>query len=169
MLSVLLCGSFLGLVGCPNRGTPSKTPRRLKPGTPVDIELRQVGGGTLSLSHFRGKPLVILFFATWCLPCQLQAARMHRVRAALGGKARLGLLGISVDHQPGLVRPFVEAAGFNFRCAYGYARMVKGGPLGAVRGVPRVMVLDAAGRVVVDYPRIVDERTLRKTLKPLLR
>jgi peroxiredoxin len=135
----------------------------------VDLELRRVGGGTLNLSHFRGKPLVILFFATWCLPCQLQAARLHRVRAALGGRARLGLLGISVDHQPRLVRPFVEAAGFNFPSAYGYARMVKSGPLGAVRGVPRIVVLDAAGRVAADYPRIVDERTLRETLKPLLR
>ena len=81
----------------------------------------------------------------------------------------MAVLGVSIDLNKRLVPTFVEAAGFNFPVAYGSAAMVRESPLGAVRGVPRTLVLDTKGRVKADYYRIVDTAELLKVLKPLLR
>ncbi len=134
---------------------------------PVDMELERLGGGTVSLSSFRGKPLVVLFFATWCVVCQVQVARLQPVRAALGNE-KVAVLGISLDLDRRLVAPFVRAAGFNFPVAFGESSMVRGSPLGAIRGVPRVIILDARGRPVADFVRPASSKVLMAVLKPLV-
>ena len=151
--------------GCPQQG--GRTTARPLPGKAVEMVLESVAGGTVRVSQFRGKPLVLLFFTTWCVVCQVQVARLQPVRAALGND-RVGVLGVALDLQRRLVSPFVEAAGFNFPVAYGAPGMVQKSPLGPVRAVPRIVVLDAKGRPVADFHRPVDSHTLMKALKPLV-
>jgi len=132
------------------------------------MTLEGVGGGQVRLSDFRGKPLVVLFFTTWCVVCQVQVARLQPIRAALGND-RVAVLGVSLDLQRRLVAPFVQAAGFNFPVAYGNASMVRKSPLGPIRGVPRTIVLDARGRPVADFKKPVSSKVLLDTLKPLVK
>lgn len=156
------------VAACPSRPAKPTAGTRLHTDKPLDVELEAVGGGTIRLRDFRGKPLVVLFFATWCVVCQIQVARLQPVRAALGND-RVAVLAVSLDLQRRLVPPFVQAAGFNFPVAYGHAGMVRRSPLGAVRGVPRTLILDARGRPVADFPAPVGSKVLLETLKPLVR
>lgn len=168
LLTLGLCSLVVLVTACPARRSSTKTGSNLRPGKPVDMELPQVGGGMLRLSDFRGKPLVVIFFATWCVVCQVQVARLQPVRAALGND-RVAVLGVSLDLQRRLVPPFVQAAGFNFPVVYGDASMVRKSPLGAIRGVPRTIILDARGRPVADFVKPVDSKVLLDSLKPLLK
>lgn len=60
------------------------------------FELPRLGGeGTVSLASFRGKPVVVNFFAAWCGPCKRELPAIQRVAARLEG--RVAFLG--VDHQ----------------------------------------------------------------------
>ena len=130
--------------------------------------LEAVGGGEVRLSEFRGRPLVLFFFTTWCVVCQVQVARLQPVRAALGNE-RVAVLGVSLDLQRRLVPHFVRAAGFNFPVAYGRASMVRKSALGAIRGVPRTIILNAKGRPVADFKTPVSSKVLLDTLKPLVK
>lgn len=134
----------------------------------MEMVMEEVGGGEVRLSDFRGKPLVLMFFTTWCVVCQVQVARLQPVRAALGNN-RVAVLGVSLDLQRRLVPPFVRAAGFNFPVAYGKATMVRKSVLGAIRGVPRVIIFDAKGRLVADFKKPVSSKVLLDTLKPLIK
>ncbi len=158
------------LAACPKPSPqPREPPRpRLASDKPLDLSLQSLNGKEIRLSQFRGRPLVLFFFTTWCVPCQVQLARIQPVRAALGND-KVAVLGISLDTERRLVAPFVEAAGINFPVAFGEPGWVRGGPLGAVRGVPRLLVLDAKGRPVADRHRPVDARPLLRILKPLVR
>jgi thiol-disulfide isomerase/thioredoxin len=153
--------------GDTGRARPGAGPR-LSPRKAVELELRTVEGELLRLSSFRGKPLVLLFFATWCVPCQVQLARLQPVRAALGNH-RVAVVGVALDRQRRLVPTFVEAAGIDFPVVYGDPSMVRSSPLGPVRGVPRTLILDARGRPRADFHRPVDSQVLMKALRPLVR
>lgn len=168
LLTAGLCSLVVLATACPARRSSTQTGPALRPGQPVDMALPAVGGGTVRLSDFRGKPLVVLFFATWCVVCQVQVARLQPVRAALGND-RVAVLGVSLDLQRRLVPPFVQAAGFNFPVVYGESSMVRKSPLGAIRGVPRTIILDARGRPVADFKKPVDSKILLDVLRPLLK
>jgi thiol-disulfide isomerase/thioredoxin len=165
---VPLCACLL-LTACPSasRSTRSAEGPRL-PREAVTLDFEDVATGKeVSTQRFRGKPVILFFFTTWCTPCQLEAERLHQVHAA-AGRDRVAILGICIDLDRRLVPPFVEAAGFNFPVVYGDPGLVRSSPLGPVQGVPRIVILDAAGRPVVDLPRPVDGRTIFEALKPYL-
>lgn len=156
----------LGAWTCAPRSEPNSAPRKAATAA-VDLTLESLQGKTLSLSSFRGKPLVILFFTTWCVPCQVMGARLLPIRAALGDH-RMSILGISLDTEHRLVPVFVEAAGFSFPVAYGDPAMVKWSALGAVKDVPRIVILDRQGRPVADFYGPAEARSIARALKPLL-
>lgn len=174
----LLCAGWVALTlpatsACPgggrDRGAAQMAPGAARPraGQALDARFRTLSGQTVALSHFRGKPLVILFFTTWCVPCQVVVAHLQRIRAALGN-GRVAVLGVAIDTERRLVPTFVEAAGLNFPVVYGNPSLVREGPLGAIRGVPRLLVLDPRGRLVADEQRPPTARRLLEILRPLV-
>lgn len=170
LLTFLLGCMVAAFVACPPRPSGTRTGPRtgLSRSKPAEMVLEGMGGGQVRLSDFRGKPLVVMFFTTWCVVCQVQVARLQPVRAALGND-RVAVLGVSLDLQRRLVPHFVRAAGFNFPVAYGRASMVRKSSLGPIRGVPRTIVLDAKGRPVADFKKPASSKALLDVLKPLVR
>ncbi len=169
LLSTAIVGClFMTATGCPSRSARTSLGAGLRADAPVEMAFEEVGGGEVRLSDFRGNPLVLLFFTTWCVVCQVQVARLQPVRAALGNQ-RVAVLGVSLDLQRRLVPPFARSAGFNFPVAYGSPTMVRKSPLGPIRGVPRMIILDAKGRPVADFIRPVSSKVLLDTLKPLIK
>ena len=174
--SPLLWGTALALAAgsaaCPGSQTPrgplarpAEAPRAR---APIEAHFEDLRGQDVSLARFRGKPLVILFFTTWCVPCQITVAHLQRVRAALGN-TRVAVLGVSIDTERRLVPTFVEAAGFNFPVVYGSPALVRKGPFGPIRGVPRLLVLSPAGHLVADEQKPPTARRLLDILRPWVR
>jgi len=50
-----------------------------------DFSITDVEGNQISLSQFKGKPVIIGFFATWCAPCQIEANRVKQIDDETGG------------------------------------------------------------------------------------
>ena len=65
-------------------------------GTPApDFQLPRIGGATVSLADLRGKPAVIVFWASWCSSCKEEAPRINALAAEYEGKG-VRVLGINV-------------------------------------------------------------------------
>ncbi len=61
----------------------------------------------VALGRFKGKPLVVNFWASWCAPCRAEIPELIRFRAAHKGK--IEVLGIGIEDKAELAREFAKA------------------------------------------------------------
>lgn len=106
---------------------------------------RLEGGGTVSLASFRGRPVVLNFWASWCKPCKDEAAVLERDWRRYRGS---GVVFIGVDQKDLApdARTFVAAHDLTFPMV----RDVSGAVTSSygISQVPETYVLDGQGRVV---------------------
>lgn len=112
------------------------------------LRFDQPGGGELVLAEFRGRPLLLNFWATWCPPCVTEMPLLdefHRSQQPLGWQ----VVGLAVDRaEP--VREFLLRRPMTFRIGIADSQGVAlsramGNPSG---GLPFSVVFDARGKVV---------------------
>lgn len=111
---------------------PSFTLRRLE------------GAGTVSLDSYRGKPVVLNFWASWCGPCKSEAAVLERDWTRYRGK--VVFLGVDYHDLASDARRFVSAHGLTFPMLQDGSGSVTGSY--GISQVPETYVLDRQGRIV---------------------
>ena len=111
LLSIL--GSGLVLAGCmsgstPDGGSDAETPA-------PDFQLLSLDGQTISLSDFRGKPVLLNFWATWCGPCEYEMPFLQEIYEdeEWSGK-RLVILAVDVGENPARVKLFASSLKLSF-------------------------------------------------------
>ena len=83
-------------------------------GSPApQISLVALDGGRLTLAKYRGKPLWVNFFATWCPPCKDELPEIERRYQGLRGHG-LVVLGVDQQETPSLVKPFIARFGLRY-------------------------------------------------------
>jgi cytochrome c biogenesis protein CcmG, thiol:disulfide interchange protein DsbE len=135
-----------------------------RPAAP-DLHLPRLGGGEASLARWRGRVVVLNFWASWCDPCREESPVLQRFheRIRREGGTVLGVDALDVTSD---ARAFVEEHGLT----YPMLRDGDGERLDdfGVRGYPETFVLDRKGRVAAVRHGPVDERWLRETVDPVL-
>jgi thiol-disulfide isomerase/thioredoxin len=76
------------------------------------LVLRDVEGRMHDLSDYRGKVVLINFWATWCEPCRMEMPSMQRLSEKLTGK-RFALLAVNLDEPEARVRAFLKQIHFD--------------------------------------------------------
>ncbi|PRP98289.1 Thiol:disulfide interchange protein TlpA [Enhygromyxa salina] len=76
-----------------------------------ELELEDLDGNPVSLDDFRGKFLVVNFWATWCEPCTREWPDLDVLASRLGERDDLAVIAISVDQEPELIGPYLERMG----------------------------------------------------------
>ena len=97
------------------------------------------------LSDFRGKPLVINVWASWCTPCRAEMGSLDRLARRHNGK-QFHIIGISTDDHADKAQAFVVGAGVSFD-NYLDKNLVLENMLGANR-IPLTVLVDKDGKVV---------------------
>ena len=78
-----------------------------------DFELERVDGGEAWLTDFRGHPVVLNFWATWCQPCRQEMPQL--VNAYDENKDEgLVIIGLNLQEGRDLIKPFAEGFGINY-------------------------------------------------------
>lgn len=112
-------------------------------------ELRFTDGDAhpLSLADFRGRPVVLNIWATWCLPCRKEMPALDRLQAAFD-KSGLAVLPLSIDRQgASVVRQFYREVGLKALGIY----LDPSGKVSRdvdVSGVPATLLIDRDGREI---------------------
>jgi cytochrome c biogenesis protein CcmG/thiol:disulfide interchange protein DsbE len=110
--------------------------------------LRQVGTGqTLDLTQFRGKPVVINFWATWCVPCYEEHPVLVRGAQMLGSDVQF--VGVVFDDTEEKIMSFLNERGSSYPTLVDVAG--KTAIAYGVGGVPETFFLDATGKVVAKF------------------
>jgi thiol-disulfide isomerase/thioredoxin len=126
----------------------ARTPGEVEAGAVLrDVPLRGISGPSRMLSDYRGKPLVINVWASWCGPCRQEMPSLQRLARRGGG--RFNVIGISTDDYADRAAAFVRLTGTSFE-HFIDSRLVLEHMLGAER-LPLTLLVDARGRVLARY------------------
>jgi cytochrome c biogenesis protein CcmG/thiol:disulfide interchange protein DsbE len=132
VLVAVAAGGYLALKPAPSKPVPDFTLPMLE------------GGGTLSSSELRGSPVVLNFFASWCIPCRDEARVLeagwhaHRDRG-------VRFVGVNIQDTRSNARRFVREFGITYPVVSDYGRTLADA-LG-VYGLPQTFFVDAGWRI----------------------
>ncbi len=140
-----LCSFLLLISGTTLAATPGEVPVG---GTLREARLNGLTVPPAKLSSFRGKPLIINVWASWCAPCRAEMASLDKLAKRSRGKA-FKVIGISTDDYPEKAYDFLERAGIGFE-NFIDAKLELENMLGADR-LPLTLLIDAQGKVLVKH------------------
>jgi len=127
----------------------------------IDLENRR-----LDLRAYRGKVVLLDFWATWCASCQLEMPRFVAWQSQYGPRG-LQIIGISMDDDPALARKLYKKMKLNYPVAMGDEKL--GQLYGGVLGLPLTFLIDGQGKVQAQYQGETDLNLIEEQFKPLLR
>jgi thiol-disulfide isomerase/thioredoxin len=109
-----------------------------------DLKAKDVNGKELSLEAYKGKVVLLNFWATWCGPCRAEIPDLIRIQEAY--KDRLQIIGMDVDDDEEQLRAFVKDQGLNYPVAMTSVpvRLAYGG----IAALPTLFVINQDSKVV---------------------
>jgi cytochrome c biogenesis protein CcmG/thiol:disulfide interchange protein DsbE len=136
-----------------------------RPAPTVELP-RLSGGGSGALADYRGKVVVLNFWASWCEPCRAESPLLERWHGRISKRGGT-VLGVDVLDVTSDAREFIR----QYDLSYPMLRDRDGDALEdfGVVAYPETFVIDRRGRIAASRRGPVDERFLRKRVAPLLR
>jgi peroxiredoxin len=126
--------------------------------------LVDLNGQSVSLMDFRGKVVVLDFWATWCPPCRREIPDFVGLQTAYGPQG-LQIVGIALD-EPEKVMTFARENGMNYPVLIGSDDVVA--KYGGIEGIPTTFIIDRSGKIVNRFegfrPRGVFEEEIKRLL-----
>ncbi len=154
LLAILIC--LTGFIACSRTGTETAKERPARQGESApDFVLKDISGKEVTLSQFRGKVILLEFWATWCPPCRAAVPELNSVQEKYSGKG-LVVLGVSLDegeNLPAKLSSFSKEFKVNYRLLIGDEKTEAAYN---VRSIPMTFLIDRQGKIVASYMGYVD-------------
>ena len=113
-----------------------------------EFSLTDISGKPLRLSDFRGKVVILDFWATWCEPCKEEIPRFVELQNRYGAQG-LQVLGISMDDSEPPVHEFQQQYKMNYPVAVGSSKLAD--EYGGILGLPITFVINRQGQIVTRH------------------
>jgi peroxiredoxin len=135
--------------------TLEKTPpaveiQERKPGDIApDFQVKTVDGGSLRLADFRGKYVLLDFWATWCLPCRREMPNLKAVYDFFGTNQQFAMVSLSLDKTMEAPRDYAKTNHFGWHQGFlgDWAKTTLPAQYG-VDGIPSVFLINPSGKIV---------------------
>ena len=149
--SIAVCACALTLLATPAMAAPQASPPLVAVGQVMpDAVMAGLNGPHKRLSSYRGRPLIINVWASWCGPCRKEAASLERLAWSKAG-SRYTVIGISTDDDRNAALKWLRHSNATI------SHYIDSGPrwplehmLGAST-IPVTVLVDAEGRVVARF------------------
>jgi peroxiredoxin len=160
-IACVLAGFCLGVsasTGVPARATMvhRRAPEFVRAG---------LDGTRVDLRAYRGKVVLLDFWATWCAPCQVEMPRFVAWQTQYGPQG-LQVIGISMDDDAGAARSDYKKLRLNYPVAMGDAKL--GELYGGVLGLPLTFLIDRKGVVRAEFQGEADLNAMERQMRMLL-
>ena len=130
-----------------------------------EFSLPELTGQTLDLSAYRGKVVLLDFWATWCDPCRDEIPHFVELQDKYGDQG-LQIIGISMDDETAPVREFYQRFHINYPVTMGNAKI--GELYGGVLGLPIAFLIGRDGRIEARHIGATDSSVFEREIKALL-
>ena len=158
-LSLLLA---FAVIGC-QKSTAEE--QQLQQG--ADFTLKDINGGTVSLADFKGKVIILDFFATWCPPCLKEVPHFIALHDKYKDKGAM-VIGISVDFMDAKgLRIFANEQKVNYPVLLNSGTVTK--DYGPIQSIPTTVVLDKEGKIARRYIGYREQSVFEADIQELLK
>lgn len=125
------------------------------------FELSDTAGKRHALADYKGRWVVLNFWATWCVPCIQEIPEIAEFAKTY---PRVAVIGVAMDaDNPGKVKQFAQKTGHTYPLVLADDAVEK--QLGEPKALPTTRVYDPSGKVVYDRPGRVDMKALEALTK----
>jgi len=134
--------------------------------TAPEFSLKDLSGAEKKLSDFKGKVLIIDFWATWCPPCRNEIPHFVSLYNQYKSEG-LEIIGVALDQNPRNALPgFIKDNGINYTILLGNSKVCD--LYGGVSAIPTTFIIDKAGNIVKKYIGYNDKEVFENEIKELL-
>ncbi len=131
-----------------------------------DFELTTLDGRKLKLSSYRGKAVVLNFWATWCGPCRIEMPWFVDLQKQYGAEG-LTILGVAMDDSdPQKIAAFASEMGVNYPVLLGTDKVSE--EYGNVEYLPTTFYIDRQGNIVGKSAGLMSKGELEEDAKKAL-
>ena len=132
----------------------------------TDFTLPALDGKKVSLSQFKGKVVLLNFWATWCGPCKAEIPAFVELQAQY--KNDLVVLGLSVDDPADKAKAFAEQYKVNYPMVLGLGHDEIQDAYGPIYGIPASFLISRDGKVCKRHLGIAPKAQFEREIKALL-
>ena len=175
---VVMLGAGVGVrsVGAQAGPTPESrvVPVKGMPDSPFPVEQRKAApdftltdtqGHEVTLSGYKGKVVLLDFWATWCGACQFEVPWYSEFAKKYGDKG-LAVVGVSMDKEGmAAVKPYMEQKKMEYTVVLGNDELV---PQFGLKTIPVTWLIDREGRVAIVHVGMVDRESFEGNIQKLL-
>jgi thiol-disulfide isomerase/thioredoxin len=133
---------------------------------PLNFTLKDMNGVDVQLASFKGKVIIVNFWATWCGPCKAEIPDLVSLQTQYGSD--LVVLGISVDDTPDKMKPYAAQYKVNYPLLVGNGRDDVQDAYGPLWGIPVSVIIDRAGNVAKKHSGIASREQFEREIAPLI-
>jgi thiol-disulfide isomerase/thioredoxin len=135
-------------------------------GDAPDFTLKDLAGGTFILSSFKGKVIIVDFWATWCPPCRMEIPNFVELYSQYKDKG-LEIVGVTLDEGgENVVSEFRDKNKINYTLVLGNEKVTQ--DYGGIRGIPTTFIIDKKGNIVNKHIGYTDKQVFEEEIKSLL-
>jgi thiol-disulfide isomerase/thioredoxin len=135
----------------------------------LDFTLKDMNGVDVKLASFKGKPIVLNFWATWCGPCRAEIPSLVELQTAYMEQGKdVVILGISVDDPVEKLKPYATQMKMNYPVLVGNGRDDVQDAFGPLWGIPVTVFIDREGRIAKKHSGIASKEQFEQEIKALL-
>src|ERR1700693_901616 len=131
-----------------------------------NFELKDVNGKTVKLSDFRGKTVMVDFWATWCGPCQIEIPWFMDFERKYKDQGFV-VIGVAMDDEGWqVVKPFIEQMKMNYRVVIGNDHTAD--LYGGIEALPTTVLIDRDGRIASTHVGLAGKQDFQDAIEKLL-
>ena len=134
-------------------------PKPAAKGTSPEFSVTDLQGQKLALADYRGKVVLLDFWATWCAPCLEEIPHFVEMQQKYGPQG-MQVIGISMDDNAKPVQAFYQQQKMNYPVAIGDAKLAE--RYGGVLGLPVTFVIDREGRIAKKFVGATDTKVIEQ-------
>ncbi len=169
---VFFIAATLNVLGCSKKNEPEQNQKE-NSGALIQDETKAPGftlvstdGKKINLSDYKGKIVILDFWATWCGPCRRGVPDLVSIQKTY--KDKVVIIGISLDDERTKknILPFMKEYGVNYPVVLGTSEVVAN--YGNIQAIPTSFIIDQKGNVVDKYVGLVSKEIYLGRIKTLI-